>query len=120
MRFATAVAVLALGGCAGGPAVPSPTPTVGFDWGGAMTEAFTAANAGAPWFSEVRSLTVEGKAVVVTSSLAEDDRAAALEMCAAASTVAQVSGQGYTSVAVRTADGTTLAHRDDPDTACRT
>jgi len=135
MRFTTAVTVLVAlafsGGCASGRSAPNgPTPQgppaetafPEFDWGGALTEAFNAANAGAPWFPKVRSLTVDGKAVVVTSSLTKAEPVDALAVCEAASTVAKISGQGYTSVTVRTADGgTTLAHLDElnSDAACR-
>ncbi|HWO65892.1 MAG TPA: hypothetical protein VNO31_38255 [Umezawaea sp.] len=134
MRFTTAVTVLAAlalgGGCASGhstsnrvsPGPPAETASPEFDWGGALTEAFNAANVGAPWFPKVRTLTVDGKAVVVTSSLTEAEPVDALAVCEAASTVARISGQGYTSVAVRTADGgTTLAHLDEltSDSACR-
>jgi hypothetical protein len=137
MRFTTAVTVLAAlalgGGCASGhstsngatpvpPGPPAETASPEFDWRGALTEAFNAANVGAPWFPKVRTLTVDGKAVVVTSSLTEAEPVDALAVCEAASTVARISGQGYTSVAVRTADGgTTLAHLDEltSDSACR-
>jgi len=133
VRLTTAVtvlAVLALGGCTSGqaassgaaPTVPLGTAVSEFDWGGALSEAFNAANAGAPWFAKVRKLTVDGQAVVVTASLTEAERPDALAMCEAARTVAKISGQGFASVDVRTADGgTVLAHLDDPsaDTACR-
>ena len=87
-----------------------------------MQDAFDAVNQAAPWYGQVKSVELDGKAVIVWTTLGESDADTALSMCEAAYSAGETSGTDFVSVAVRTEDNsTTLASRNKlaNHTACQ-
>jgi hypothetical protein len=86
-----------------------------------LHEAFTAANKSASWFGSVDNVQLDGRAVIVRTTLGEGEEATARKVCEAAYLVASASKVVFQSVAVRTADDSTLAHRSklSGDAACK-
>ncbi|MFE0020501.1 hypothetical protein [Amycolatopsis sp. NPDC059021] len=126
----TAAAVLAaclLGlaaGCTNQPSEPSPTsapaqtpPSAPADQpantGTALRDAFTAASKSAPWASKVSGIKLDGRGVIVTSALTKADKATSKSICEAALKVAKDTKTDFQSVAVRSADDSTLAHQNE-------
>lgn len=89
--------------------------------GGPLHDAFTAANKSAAWFGAIDGVQVDGRAVIVRTTLKGGDEATARKVCEAAYAAASASKVVFQSVAVRTTDGSTLAHRSrlSGDIACR-
>jgi hypothetical protein len=85
-----------------------------------LRDAFSAANKGAAWFGSVDRVQLDGRAVIVWTTLVEED-ATAREVCEAAYAAAGKSRVDFQSVAVRSADDSTLAHRNElaGDVACQ-
>jgi hypothetical protein len=86
-----------------------------------LHEAFTAANKSAAWFGSIDSVQLDGRAVIVRTTLGEGEEATARKVCEAAYVVASASKVVFQSVAVRTSDDATLAHRSklSGDIACK-
>lgn len=123
MRHASvAVAVvvgLVVAGCSSKPDAPpaeSSTTTAeqaAASDGGPVRDAFEAANKTAPWFGQVSSVKLDGKGIVVLTTLTDADTDTALAVCEAAYSAGETSGVDFVSVGVRTADGgSTLASRN--------
>lgn len=111
------VSVLAIAGCGTEEAPPPADPTTtaeaatGTD-SGPVREEFDAANKTAPWFGSVTSVKLDGRAVVVVTSLTEAETDTALAVCEAAYSAGQTAAVDMASVAVRTADDSSLAWRN--------
>jgi hypothetical protein len=103
---------------AGAPQQASSEPVGG---GSPLYEAFTAANKNASWFGSIDSVQLDGRAVIVRTTLSAGEEATARKVCEAAYIVASASKVVFQSVAVRTADDSTLAHRSklSGDVACK-
>jgi hypothetical protein len=86
-----------------------------------LQEAFTAANRDAAWFGAIDSVQLDGRAVIVRTTLSEGEEATARKVCEAAYVVASASKLVFQSVAVRTSDDSTLAQRSklSGDIACQ-
>jgi hypothetical protein len=103
---------------AGAPQQVASEPAGG---GHPLQEAFTTANKGAAWFGAIDSVQLDGRAVIVRTTLSEGEEATARKVCEAAYLVASTTKLVFQSVAVRTADDSTLAQRSklSGDIACR-
>lgn len=86
-----------------------------------LHDAFTAANKSAAWFGAIDQVKLDDRAVIVRTTLAEGDEATARKVCEAAYATASASKVIFQSVAVRTVDDATLAHRSklSGDVACK-
>src|SRR5262245_7151237 len=86
-----------------------------------LRDAFIEAHKGAAWWSSVSSVRLDDADVVVRTKLAEGETTKALEICEAAYEVARSSGVSFQTVTVRSADDSTLAHRNEStgDVACQ-
>lgn len=100
---------------------PREAPSAPADDGGPLYDAFTAANKSAAWFGSIDGVLLDGRAVIVRTSLGEGEEATARKVCEAAYAVASASKIVFQSVAVRTADDATLAARSKlaGDVACQ-
>jgi hypothetical protein len=89
--------------------------------GGPLHDAFTTANKSAAWYGAVDRVQLDGRAVIVRTTLKQGDEATARKVCEAAYAAAGASKVVFQSVAVRTVDGSTLAQRSrlSGDIACR-
>jgi predicted small lipoprotein YifL len=103
---------------AGAPQQASSKPAGG---GEPLHDAFIAANKSAAWFGAIDQVKLDDRAVIVRTTLGEGDEATARKVCEAAYVTASASKVVFQSVAVRTADDATLAHRSklSGDVACK-
>ncbi|RSN58864.1 hypothetical protein DMH01_22930 [Amycolatopsis sp. WAC 04182] len=122
-RFAASVAVFAglcLTAACGAETTTAPVPSAppvssapAADTPAALRDAFTAAAKSAPWADKVSQITVDGRAVIVATSLTKTDKAASTAVCEAALKAAKDTKTDFQSVAVRSADDRTLAHQNE-------
>jgi len=100
-----------------GPATPpgpsSAQTTPAADAGNRLRESFTAAAKSAPWAGQVSGIKLDGRAVIVATSLTKADKVTAKAVCEGALKTAKDTGTDFASVAVRSADDRTLAHQNE-------
>jgi hypothetical protein len=119
-----------LAGCGSGtqaPAAPAPGPAGDNAQPATATDdrplrdAFAVASKGAPWAAKVKTVKLDGQAVIVVTELVKGEKATAHEVCEAAYKAARTSGVKFVSIGVRTASDSTLSSRNDArgDVACQ-
>ena len=114
---AALIAVAAfVGGCSAEEPAPAPETTTEAPAadGEPIRAAFEAANKAEPWYGDVAELQLDGLAVIVRADV---DEPTALDVCEAAYSAAESSKVEFRSVAVRSADDSTLASRNKLDGA---
>ncbi|WP_410591121.1 hypothetical protein [Amycolatopsis sp. lyj-23] len=79
----------------------------------ALVDNFTAATKGQTWAGKVSAVKLDGKAVIVWSTFTKTDKAATVAACEAATKAARDTKTDFQSVAVRSADDSTLAHQNE-------
>ncbi|MEV6908060.1 hypothetical protein [Amycolatopsis sp. NPDC051071] len=94
------------------PSVPPASSAPAADTPAALRDIFTAATKSAPWAAKVSQITLDGRAVIVATSLTKTDKAASTAVCEAALKAAKDTKVDFQSVAVRSADDRTLAHQN--------
>lgn len=78
-----------------------------------LRDSFNAANSSASWADKVKSIQLDGSAVIVISNLTKSDKTTTRAICEAAYKAAKDSKVEFLGIAVRSADDSTLAHRND-------
>lgn len=124
-RFAASAAILAALGlstaCGSEPQqapAPTPAPTASAeqaaDTSAALRDSFNAAKESATWADKVTSIKLDGRAVVVATTLTKADKKTTVAICEAAYKAAKDTKTDFLGIAVRSADNsTTLANRND-------
>ncbi|MGW4829509.1 hypothetical protein ACWEOG_18140 [Amycolatopsis japonica] len=92
--------------------VPPVSSAPAVDTPAALRDTFSAAAKSAPWADKVSQITLDGRAVIVATSLTKTDKAASVAVCQAALKAAKDTATDFQSVAVRSADDRTLAHQN--------
>ncbi|WP_030432649.1 hypothetical protein [Allokutzneria albata] len=97
------------------------TAAASSDEGTAFADRFTAGLASAPWKTSVTSARLEGRAVLVVTSLAKTDKATAVKICDIPFTVAKPTVPDLVWVTARTATDSSIARANTMrgDTACK-
>ncbi|MCP3800218.1 hypothetical protein NLX83_13210 [Allokutzneria sp. A3M-2-11 16] len=87
----------------------------------AFTDRFTADSTSALWKTSVTSARLDGRAVLVVTSLTKTDKATAVKVCDAAFVTAKSTVPDLVSVTVRTATDNSIAWANTMrgDTACK-
>lgn len=86
----------------------------------ALAQRFNLENSGAPWFTNVRSVELSGKAVLVYTASGKPAKADAKAMCEAARVAAKATTIDFVSVTVRSAGDSSISwwNKLRGDTAC--